>query len=86
MTAGLAQSVARYPTSFGVWAAMILRIVQGTKPELAVAGPLYKERMRELDELYIPWQSVAGCGGLIRKACRCLQQKTAGREDADIPL
>lgn len=59
MTAGLSQTVVRYPTSFGVWAAMILRLVQGT-PELAVAGPLYKERMRELGELYVPYKVLLG--------------------------
>ena len=29
MTASLAQSVTRYPTSFGMWASMILEMVQG---------------------------------------------------------
>ncbi len=30
MTAGLGQTVMRYPTSFGVWAAMVMRLVQGS--------------------------------------------------------
>ncbi|RPD40194.1 thioredoxin domain-containing protein [Chitinophaga barathri] len=59
MTAGLSQTLIRYPTSFGVWAAMIMRLVQGT-PELAVAGPAYKERIRELNELYIPYKVLLG--------------------------
>ena len=59
MTAGLSQTVVRYPTSFGVWAAMILRLVQGT-PELAVAGPAFSAKMRELGKLYVPYKVLLG--------------------------
>ncbi|MGX5818368.1 thioredoxin domain-containing protein [Chitinophaga lutea] len=59
MTASLSQTVVRYPTSFGVWASMILQLVQGT-PELAVAGPAYRERMRELNAAYIPGKVLLG--------------------------
>ncbi len=59
MTAGLAQTVTRYPASFGVWAGMMLQMVQGT-PELAVAGSDYQARMKELNELYLPYKVLLG--------------------------
>lgn len=59
MTGGLGQTVMRYPTSFGVWAGMVLRLVQG-EPELAVTGPEYLERMRELNGLYLPYKVMLG--------------------------
>lgn len=78
MTAGLSQTVARYPTSFGVWAAMILRLVQGT-PELAVAGPAYKARMRELGELYIPYKVLLGAGADVADMPLLQQRLQAGK-------
>lgn len=74
MTASLAQSVTRYPTSFGIWAAMILRIVQGTK-ELAVAGAGYKEQMSEINKLYIPGKVLVGADA-DQKDMPLLQQRT----------
>lgn len=62
MTAGLGQTVARYPTSFGVWAGMMMRLVQG-EPELAVSGPAYRERMRELSGMYLPYKVMLGAEG-----------------------
>ncbi len=59
MTASLSGSVVRYPTSFGVWAAMMLRLVQGT-PELAVTGPAYRDKMDELNKLYVPGKVLLG--------------------------
>ncbi|MGE7777930.1 thioredoxin domain-containing protein [Chitinophaga sp. NPDC101104] len=59
MTASLGQTVMRYPTSFGVWAAMVMRLVQG-EPELAVAGPDYLERMKELNARYLPFKVLLG--------------------------
>lgn len=59
MTASLAQTVTRYPTSFGVWAAMILRLVQGT-PELAVSGTKYRSKMQALNSLYVPNKVMLG--------------------------
>lgn len=59
MTASLSQSVTRYPTSFGMWASMILKMVQGT-PELAVSGPAYQAKMEELNRLYIPGKVLLG--------------------------
>ncbi|WP_246858922.1 thioredoxin domain-containing protein [Chitinophaga sp. XS-30] len=59
MTASLAQSVTRYPTSFGIWASMILRMVEGT-PELAVSGPEYRLRMEALNKRYIPGKVLLG--------------------------
>ncbi|WP_126244558.1 thioredoxin domain-containing protein [Chitinophaga rhizosphaerae] len=59
MTASLGQTVMRYPTSFGVWAAMVMRLAQG-EPELAVAGPEYLERMKELNAMYLPFKVMLG--------------------------
>lgn len=59
MTASLSQSVTRYPTSFGVWASMMLKMVQGTA-ELAVAGDTYEEKMSALNQLYIPDKVLLG--------------------------
>ncbi|WP_346317247.1 thioredoxin domain-containing protein [Chitinophaga sp. YIM B06452] len=78
MTAGLSQTVARYPTSFGVWAAMILRLVQGT-PELAVAGPAYKARMRELGELYVPYKVLLGAEADVADMPLLQQRLQAGK-------
>jgi uncharacterized protein YyaL (SSP411 family) len=78
MTAGLSQTVVRYPTSFGVWAAMILRLVQGT-PELAVAGPSFKERMRELGELYVPYKVLLGAEADVEDMPLLQQRLQAGK-------
>lgn len=59
MTASLSQSVIRYPTSFGMWASMILKIVQGTT-ELAVSGADFKTKMKELNRLYVPGKVLLG--------------------------
>lgn len=59
MTASLAQSVTRYPTSFGMWASMILKMVEGT-PELAVSGAAYKAKMEALNRLYVPDKVLLG--------------------------
>jgi uncharacterized protein YyaL (SSP411 family) len=78
MTAGLAQTVTRYPSSFGVWAAMILRLVQGT-PDLAVAGPAYLERMRELNELYVPYKVLLGADSEEKDMPLLQQRLQAGK-------
>ncbi|WP_343700295.1 thioredoxin domain-containing protein [Chitinophaga sp.] len=62
MTASLSGSVVRYPTSFGVWAAMMLRLVQGTT-ELAVSGAAYRQIMQELNKLYMPGKVLLGAEG-----------------------
>lgn len=79
MTGGLGQTVMRYPTSFGVWAGMVLRLVQG-EPELAVTGPAYLERMRELNSLYLPYKVMLGAEkdveGMPLLAGRAVEGKT----------
>ena len=55
MLGRLAQTVVRYPTSFGIWAAELLQWVKGTK-ELAIVGPEFKARMQEVHEHYIPFK------------------------------
>lgn len=56
---GLAQTVVRYPTSFGVWASQLLQFVKGT-PELAIVGKDFKERMKEAGKWFIPYRILIG--------------------------
>ncbi|MBO9729076.1 MAG: thioredoxin domain-containing protein [Chitinophaga sp.] len=56
---GLAQTVVRYPTSFGVWASQLLQFVKGT-PELAVVGKNFKEKMQETQKWFIPYKILLG--------------------------
>lgn len=59
MTARLAQTAVRYPTSFGIWAGLILQLVKGTA-EIAVVGPAWQERMHEAHQYYIPFKVLLG--------------------------
>ncbi|HEU4551397.1 MAG TPA: thioredoxin domain-containing protein [Chitinophaga sp.] len=59
MMARLAQTVVRYPTSFGIWAAELLQWVKGTK-ELAVVGKDFRARMQEAHAYYIPFKVLLG--------------------------
>ncbi|UYQ93042.1 thioredoxin domain-containing protein [Chitinophaga horti] len=59
MMSGLAQTAVRYPTSFGVWAALLMQLVLGTK-ELAVVGPEYAQRMNEINQRFIPFKVLLG--------------------------
>ena len=55
----LSQTVVRYPTSFGVWAAQLLQLVKGT-PELAVVGRDFRERMNEAGKWFLPFRVLVG--------------------------
>jgi uncharacterized protein YyaL (SSP411 family) len=57
---------------------MILRLVQGT-PELAVAGPSFKERMRELGELYVPYKVLLGAEADVEDMPLLQQRLQAGK-------
>ena len=59
MLARLAQTVVRYPTSFGVWASTILQMVKGTW-ELAVVGQEYQARVQQVNDHYIPFKVLLG--------------------------
>ena len=59
MLGRLAQTVVRYPTSFGIWAGELLQWVKGTK-ELAIVGPEFRARMQEVHEHYIPFKVLLG--------------------------
>lgn len=59
MVSGLAQTATRYPTSFGVWASLLLQMVKGTK-ELAVSGEEFKIRLDEINRRYIPFKVLLG--------------------------
>jgi uncharacterized protein len=57
MLGALTQAVVRYPSSFGVWAAHLLNLLQNYN-EIAVVGPNYEEARDELLKLYIPGKIV----------------------------
>ena len=78
MTAGLGQTVMRYPTSFGVWASMVMRLVQG-EPELAVVGPGYLERMRELNAMYLPFKVMLGAEGDVEGMPLLQERRVEGK-------
>jgi uncharacterized protein len=59
MLAGQLQQAQRYPTSFGVWAGLVLQKVSGTK-EIAIVGSEYKERMADTNSYYIPFKVMLG--------------------------
>lgn len=60
--ASLSQTVIRYPSSFSIWAALLLQLVKGTD-EIAVVGPQYQERMAEAGEWYLPFRVLLGAAG-----------------------
>ena len=53
------QAVVRYPTSFGIWAGLMLQRVQGVK-EIAVVGVDYQSKMVETGRHYIPFKVLLG--------------------------
>ncbi|MCF6401633.1 thioredoxin domain-containing protein [Chitinophaga filiformis] len=59
MLAGQSQMAVRYSTSFGVWAGLLLQLVQGVK-EIAVVGKDYKSRMQDTNRHYIPFKVILG--------------------------
>jgi uncharacterized protein YyaL (SSP411 family) len=59
MLARLAQTVVRYPTSFGIWAGELLQMVKGTR-EIAVVGKEYLSRMQDLHRYYVPFKVLLG--------------------------
>jgi uncharacterized protein YyaL (SSP411 family) len=59
MLAGQSQMAVRYSTSFGVWAGLLLQLVNGIK-EIAVVGNDYKSRMQDTNRHYIPFKVMLG--------------------------
>jgi uncharacterized protein YyaL (SSP411 family) len=53
------QTVVRYPTSFGIWAGLMLQRVQGIK-EIAVVGAGYRLKMEQAGRRYIPFKVLLG--------------------------
>ena len=53
MISSLGENISRYPTSFGIWAALILELTAGTY-EIAVLGNNYQELQLELFKHYLP--------------------------------
>ncbi|SDF15281.1 thioredoxin domain-containing protein [Chitinophaga filiformis] len=59
MLAGQSQMAVRYSTSFGIWAGLLLQLVNGVK-EIAVVGNDYKSRMQDTNRHYIPFKVIVG--------------------------
>jgi hypothetical protein len=53
MVLSLNDVIVKYPTSFGIWLLLLFEIVYGTN-EIAIVGPGYDEKLKELLSLYIP--------------------------------
>ena len=49
----LVKAALRYPTSFGVWCALLQHVVHGFN-EIAIVGPLFKEKLKEVIAEFIP--------------------------------
>lgn len=59
MISRLSQTITRYPTSFGIWANLMLQLLDGTR-EIAVVGKDYKLRMQEAHQYFIPFKVLIG--------------------------
>lgn len=53
MLAVMGDVALKYPTSFGVWLALLLQLIYGTK-EVAIVGPAWEARLQEVLRLYLP--------------------------------
>ena len=53
MSGGIRQAALKYPTSFGVWACLLLEIVEGTH-EIVITGKDYDRMLGEVLSAYIP--------------------------------
>jgi uncharacterized protein len=53
MAAAAGDMTIKYPTSFGVWLALLFQITQGTN-EVAVLGPAWRETLIRILQLFIP--------------------------------
>ena len=53
MAGALKQVVARYPTSFGIWACLLLELNRGTY-EIAIVGKNFAELQADLFQHYLP--------------------------------
>ncbi|PUZ26854.1 hypothetical protein GA0116948_102408 [Chitinophaga costaii] len=59
MGAQLSQTLARYPTSFGVWCNFVLQLVVGTR-EIAIVGGAFRDRLKDIGAVYIPFRVLLG--------------------------
>lgn len=73
MLAGQSQMAVRYSTSFGVWAGLLLQLVNGVK-EIAVVGNDYKSRMQDTNRHYIPFKVMLGAA-TDRRGIPLLEQR-----------
>ncbi|GAA4301132.1 thioredoxin domain-containing protein [Compostibacter hankyongensis] len=62
MLEGMAPTVMRYPSSFGAWAGVIWSVVQGIA-EVAVVGPAYRERLKEILPRWFPARVMMAAAG-----------------------
>ncbi len=78
MTTAFATSAVRYPTSFGIWAALILKITYGIK-ELAITGNNFSDFRNQLLQLYMPGK-ILQSGFNENKSFPMLNGKNSGAE------
>lgn len=57
LCASLHQSTRKYPTSFGVWATMVLALTYGI-PEIAIVGGNFASVRKDFLRAFIPWRIV----------------------------
>jgi uncharacterized protein YyaL (SSP411 family) len=76
--ASVAQTVVRYPTSFGVWAGLVLQLAKGTS-ELAVVGNEYIARMKEINQQYIPFKVLLGAEKDVPELPLLQQREQSGK-------
>ena len=61
MALSLNDVIVKYPTSFGVWLSLLFEIIYGIN-EIAIVGPEYDKKLKELLSVYIPHKIVMAAG------------------------
>ncbi|MGV3656550.1 MAG: thioredoxin domain-containing protein, partial [Chitinophagaceae bacterium] len=57
MLASFGEVAVKYPTSFGVWLALLMEVVWGTS-EIAIVGEDWQDLLREVQKIYLPHRLV----------------------------
>ncbi|MGG9961607.1 thioredoxin domain-containing protein [Ferruginibacter sp. SUN106] len=78
ITASLAAAIVKYPTSFGIWASLLLKNTLGIN-ELVIAGKNFNSLRDQLLQLYLPGKIVQAAAN-ENKRYPMLTGKTAGNE------
>ncbi len=61
MALSLNDVIVKYPTSFGVWLSLLFEIIYGTN-EIAIVGPEFDKKLKELLSVYIPHKVIMAKG------------------------